>query len=80
MMMDSAVKRDVTAVLHHKEIAKDCRRTSKLEPYEDLYNWKGLEFPVLLRNIDKFEKNNPAIAVNVLFNNKKSSDLNTKCR
>ena len=46
MMMDSAVKRDVTAVLHHKEIAKDCRRTSKLEPYEDLYNWKGLEFPV----------------------------------
>ena len=34
---------------------------------------KGLEFPVSIKKMNKFEKNNPDIAVNVLFSNKKSS-------
>ena len=37
---------------------------SLLRPYENQYNWKGLEFPVSIKKIDKFEKNNPGIAVN----------------
>ena len=36
----------VIAALHHKEIANDHQRTSKLEAYEDQYNREGLEFPV----------------------------------
>ena len=32
---------------------------------------KGLEFPVSIKKIDKFGKNNPGIAVNELFSNKK---------
>ena len=50
---------------------------------------KGLEIPVLIKKINKFEKNNPDMAVNVLFSNKKSSrkdihtvrrsEWNTKC-
>ena len=61
-----------------------------LRPYENQYNWKGLEFPVSIKKIDKFEKNNPGIAVNVLFSNKKSpkndiytvrrSERNVKCK
>ena len=31
---------------------------------------KGLEFLVSIKKIDKFEKNNPDIAVNELFSNK----------
>ena len=31
----------------------------------------GLEVPVSIKKIDKFEKNNPGIAVNVLFCKKK---------
>ena len=55
------------AALHHKDIQKDLQRISKLKPYSDLYNWKGLKFPVTVNQIDKFEKNNPFIAVNVLY-------------
>ena len=40
-------------------------------PYENQYNWKMVEFPVLIKRIDKPEKNNPGRAVNVLFSNKK---------
>ena len=58
--------------LHHEEIKRDHQRTSKLRSYENQYNWEGLEFPVLIKKIDKFEKNNPGMAVNVLFNNKKN--------
>ena len=60
----------VIAALHHKEIKKDHQRISR--PYENQHNWKGLEFPVSIKKIDKFEKNNPSIAVNVLFSNKKN--------
>ena len=59
------------AALHHEEIKHNPERTSLLRPYENQYNWKGLEFPVSIKKIDKFEKNNPGIAVNVLFSNKK---------
>ena len=48
----------VLAALHHEDIEKDIQRISKLKPYSDLYNWKGLEFPVTVNQIDKFEKNN----------------------
>ena len=50
--------------------------------------WKGLEFPVSIKKIDKFEKNNSDIAVNVLFSKKKMqniykahrSERNVKCK
>ena len=34
----------VIAALHHEEISSHPERISKLEPYSDLYNWKGLDF------------------------------------
>ena len=52
-------------------------RISLLRPYENQHNWKGLEFPVSIKKIDKFEKNNPGIAVNVFFSRKKSHKLYT---
>ena len=78
----------VIAALHHEEIKKDHQCISRLRAYEKQYNWKGLEFPVSIKKIDKFEKNNPGIPVNVLFSKKKSqniytahrSELNVKCK
>ena len=55
------------AALHHEVIKDNLERISLLSQY----NWKGLKFPVSIKKIDKFEKNNPGIAVNVLFSNKK---------
>ena len=76
------------AALHHEEIKNNLERISLLRPYENQHNWKGLEFPVSIKKIDKFEKNNPDIAVNVLFSKKKSqyiyiarrSERNSKCK
>ena len=59
-------------ILLLEEIKKDHQRISKLSPYEDQYNWNGLEFALAIQKIDKFERNNPGIAVNVLFNKKES--------
>ena len=61
----------VIAALYQEDIKHHSERISLLEPYENQYNWKGLEFPVSIKKIDKFEKNNPGIAVNVLLSNKK---------
>ena len=65
----------VIAALHHEEIKKDHQRISRLRPYEKQYNWEGLEFPVSIKKIDKFEKNNPGRAVNVLFSNNNKSKI-----
>ena len=62
----------IITTLYHEEITKDRQRISKLRPYENHYNWEGLEFPLSIKKIDRFEKNNPDISVNVLFNNKKN--------
>ena len=73
---EECFKWTVIAALHHKEIKKDHQRISRLRPYENQHNWEGLEFPVSIKKIDNFEKNNPDIAVNVLFNNKKNEKKN----
>ena len=65
----------VIGAFHHEEIKKDHQRISRLRPYEKQYNWEGLEFPVSIKKIDKFEKKNPGIAVNVLLSNKKSQNI-----
>ena len=57
----------VIAALHHEEISNNPERISKLQPFVERYNWEGLEFPMDYRKISKFEKNNPEIAVNVMF-------------
>ena len=65
-------------------------RCSLLWLYENQYNWEGFEFTASIKKMNKFEKNNPGIAVNVLFSNKKSleediyivrrSERNVKCK
>ena len=68
---EECLKLAVIAALHHEEIKKDHQRMSNLTPCEKQYNWKGIEFPVSIKKIDRFEKNNPGISVNVLLSNKK---------
>ena len=78
----------IIEALHRKEIKHHPERISLLRSYQNQCNWKGLEFPVSIKKIDKFEKNNPGIAVNVFFGNKKNhntytarkSERNVKCK
>ena len=67
----------VIEALHHEDIKDHPERISLLRPYEKQYNWKGPEFPVSIKKIDKFEKNNPGIAVNVLLSSKKIQNIYT---
>ena len=52
----------VIAALHHEEFKTDHQVISRLRPYENQYNWKGLEFPVLrrLRRLISSKKRNLA--------------------
>ena len=75
----------VIAALDKKEIKHHHDRTCLLWYYEDQCNWKGPGFPLATRKIATFYKNNPGIAVNVLFNSEKDRytarrlELNEKC-
>ena len=60
----------VIAALHHEDIKWNPERVSNLSLYINQYNWQGLEFALAVNKIGKFEKNNPDIAVNVLFTSK----------
>ena len=70
---EECFKWSIIEALHHKDIKYHPERISLLRSFEKRYNLKGLEFPVLIQKIDKFEKNNPGKAVNVLF--KKQANL-----
>ena len=47
----------VMAAVKWEEIDRDHQRVSKLKRYEGEFYWSGLEFPVSLRDINKFERN-----------------------
>ena len=55
----------VIAAMKWEEIDRDHQQVSKLKRYEGEFDWSGLEFPVSLRDINKFERNNE-IGVNIL--------------
>ncbi|WP_215897484.1 hypothetical protein, partial [Acinetobacter baumannii] len=57
----------VIATLHHAEIGKHPERISKLEPYVGRYNWGGIEFPTPKNHWVKFERQNPEVALNILY-------------
>ncbi|DAC81320.1 PolB [Mayetiola barley midge adintovirus] len=46
-------------------VTKDLQRVSKYKPYENLLNFDGIEFPVKLQDITKFEQQNPTISINI---------------
>ncbi|XP_065203746.1 uncharacterized protein LOC135833867 [Planococcus citri] len=52
------------SALHPAPHYKKCTRMSSYPNYKEVLNFEGIEFPVKLRDLKKFEKNNP-ISVNV---------------
>ena len=53
--------------LNYQTIETHPERTSKLKPYINKYNWKGIKFPAGPEEWIKFERNNKTIALNILF-------------
>ena len=50
-----------------KEITKDSQRITKIKPFMNKYNRKGIRFSSEKDDWKKFEKNNVTIAFNVLY-------------
>ena len=57
----------ITAGLNYKNIDCHPERISKIKPFINNYNWKNIEFPSNSKDWRKFECNNKAIALNILF-------------
>ena len=57
----------IVAALNYQNIDLHLERTSKLKPFINNYNWKGIEFPSHSKDWRKFECNNKAIALNILY-------------
>ena len=63
---------------HNKEVdQKHTNRPSKYKEYLGQLNFIGIEFPVSLKDIDKFENQNPEIGVNVYGYDKEVHILRT---
>ena len=55
----------ILSALYHDKIGFHYEKPSRYKKYLGELNFTGIEFPVSLKDIDKFEKNNPEIGVNV---------------
>ena len=53
--------------LNFQTIENHLERISKLKPYINKYNWKGINFPATPKDWKKFERNNKTIVLNVLY-------------
>ena len=54
-------------MFNHEEIGKNPERITKTKPFVDKYRWEEINFPSEKDDWKKIEKNNVAIALNVLY-------------
>ena len=64
---DNTFQKALDDSLTYQKIETHPERISNIVPYDGGYNWEGIEFPAGSKDCKKFEQNNKAIALNVLF-------------
>ena len=64
---DNSFQNALDCTLNHQTIKTNPERISKLKPYINKYNWKGIEFSAGPKDLIKFERNNKTIALNILY-------------
>ena len=60
-----------TVALNYKETESHPERVSNIEPFIIKYKWEAINYLAKMDDWKKFEKNNPSIAVNVLYTKEK---------
>ena len=68
---DECFKWAITSCVY--PVAKNVDRLSNYIENSMKFNWKNIKFPVDLKDVQKFEKQNPSYSVNVFGNEKQSS-------
>ena len=64
---NNSFKNALDDVLNCQTIKTNPEEISKLKPYINRYNWKGIELPVGPKDWIKFELNNKKMASNIFF-------------
>ncbi|XP_055306814.1 uncharacterized protein LOC129571069, partial [Sitodiplosis mosellana] len=67
----------ILSCLHNNKIQKNANRLCLYKRYENDLNFDGIDFPVSLKDIDKFEKQNENISINVYFYDNDSDLVST---
>ena len=57
----------ITVALNNQEIGNNPERISNNKPFIGNYNWKGIDFPAVIKDWKKFEENNKEVALNILY-------------
>ena len=64
---DNCFQYALTVALNYQNINKDPQRISKIKPFINQYDRKGINFPSQKEDWKKFKSNNKSIALNILF-------------
>ena len=64
---DKCLQYTTTFTLYHEEIGENSQRISKSKPFTSKCNWIGTNYPFGQDDWKEIQKNNPKIALNVLY-------------
>ena len=64
---DKCFQYPVTVALNYEEINWNPESVSNITPLINKYNWKGINYPTKIDDWKTFEKNDPTIALNILY-------------
>ena len=64
---DKCFQYAATIALNYRGIKSHPERASNIMPFINKRNWDGIKHPSKINDWKTFEKNNPAIALNVLY-------------
>ena len=56
-----------TVAINYEEIESHPKRVPNIKLFINKYNWKGINYPTKIDDWKTFEKNNPIIALNILY-------------
>ena len=83
---DKCFQYAVTVALNFEEIESHPERVSNIKPFINKSNWEGTNCPSKIDDWKMFEKNNPTIALNILYTKEKEvcpayiSKINSNCK
>ena len=64
---DKSFQYAATVALIYEEIKWNPERVSNIKPFISEYNWDKINYPSKIDDWKMFEKNNPTIALNILY-------------
>ena len=70
---DKCFQYAAAVALNYEEMKWNPERVSNIKPFINKYNWKGINYPSKIDDWKMFEKNNPTIALNILYTKEKET-------